>query len=84
MEAFMLTQYIQAAMNKAKYEILADDGSYYGEIDEYNGVYSNADTLEKCRNQLQEVLEEWILFRVSRNLPLPVVDGIELKITRVA
>jgi hypothetical protein len=27
---------------------------------------------------LREVLEEWILFRVHRHLPLPVIDGIEL------
>src|SRR5438309_12030802 len=28
----MLTEYLQAAMRRAKYEILADDGSFYGEI----------------------------------------------------
>lgn len=79
----MLTNYIQAAMRRAKYEILSDDGSFYGEIPEFDGVYANADTLEACREQLEAVLEEWILFRVSRNLPLPVVDGIELTIKEV-
>jgi hypothetical protein len=29
---------------------------------------------------LEEVLEEWVLFRISRHLPMPVVDGIELTI----
>ena len=37
-------------------------------------------TLEICREQLEEVLEEWILFRVHKNRPLPIIDGIELKI----
>ena len=45
---------------------------------------ANAETLEECREQLAEVLEEWILFRVSRNLALPVVEGIELRIREVA
>jgi predicted RNase H-like HicB family nuclease len=76
-------EYINAAMRHARYEILDDDGSYYGEIPECNGVYSNADTLEKCREELQEVLQEWILFRVHRNLSLPVIDGIELTIKEV-
>jgi predicted RNase H-like HicB family nuclease len=67
-------------MHLAKYEILEDDGTFYGEIPGFNGVYANADTLEKCREELEEVLEEWIFFRVSRNLPLPVVEGIELTI----
>jgi predicted RNase H-like HicB family nuclease len=80
----MLTKYIQAAMRQAKYEILSDDGSFYGEISGFDGVYSNADRLEACREELEEVLEEWILFRVSRNLPLPVSDGIELVIKEVA
>ena len=80
----MLTKYIQAAMNKARYEILPDDGSFYGEIPGFDGVYANAETLEACREELEEVLEEWILLRVSRNLPLPAVDGIELTIREVA
>jgi predicted RNase H-like HicB family nuclease len=76
----MLTEYIRAAMRRAKYEILSDDNTFYGEIPGFDGVYANADTLEGCRDELEEVLEEWILFWVSRNLPLPVVDGIELTI----
>lgn len=80
----MLTKYIQAAMRQAKYEILSDDGSFYGETPGFDGVYANADTLEDCRVELEEVLEEWLLFRVSRNLSLPVVDGIELTIKEVA
>jgi len=80
----MLLNYIQGAMRKAKYEILQEDDMYYGEINGFQGVYSHADTLEKCREELQEVLEEWILFRVSKNLALPVIDGISLTIREVA
>lgn len=80
----MLTRYIQAAMRKARYEILPDDGSYYGEIPGFDGVYANTNTLEACRDELEEVLEEWILLRVSQHLPLPTVDGIELTIREVA
>lgn len=79
----MLTQYIQASMRQAKYEILADDGSFYGEIPGFQGVYANAETLEDCRNELAEVLEEWIFFRISRNLELPVINGLRLAIERV-
>lgn len=80
----MLTSYIRAAIHKATYEILPDDGTFYGEIPGFDGVYSNAPTLEECRDELEEVLEEWILFRVSRNLTLPTVDGLNLAIQEVA
>ena len=76
----MLTQYLKSALRKAHYEILPDNGQYYGEISECNGVYATATTLEGCRDELEEVLEEWVLFRVHRNLALPVIDGVELTV----
>jgi len=63
----MPRQYIEAAMRRAKYEILQDDESYYGEIPGFDGVYANAPTLEVCREQLAEVLEDWILIGVAEH-----------------
>ena len=80
----MLTQYIQIAMRQAKYEILPDDGTFYGEIPDFQGVWANAATLEDCRNELAEVLEEWIFLHISDGTPLPVVNGIKLAIERVS
>lgn len=74
----MLTRYISGAMHRATYEILPDDGTFYGEIPGFQGVYANAATLEACRDELEEVLEGWILLRISRNMPLPIVDGMSL------
>lgn len=80
----MLIHYLRAALHQAKYEILTDDGSFYGEIPGFDGVYANAVTLESCREELEEVLEEWIFFRISKNLPVPPVGGIELAVKEVA
>ena len=80
----MLSKYILSAMKKARYEILKDDGSFYGEIPGFRGVYTNSNTLEECREELEEVLEEWLFFRISRNLSIPEVNGIELKIKEIA
>jgi predicted RNase H-like HicB family nuclease len=83
MEDAMIIDYISKAMKHARYEILSD-GTYYGEIPECAGVYANAATLEECRNQLSEILEEWVVFRIHRNLKLPVIDGMEISIRQVA
>jgi len=80
----MLIKYIQSAMKTARYEILADDKTFYGEIPGFQGVYANAATLEGCREELEQTLEDWILLSVAKNLPLPIVDGIELTIRDVA
>ena len=79
----MLRQYIGAAMRRAHYEILSDDGSYYGEIPGFNGVFANAETLEACREQLEEVLEDWILLGVSEHHSLPIVDQIDLSVKEI-
>ncbi|MCP4668819.1 MAG: type II toxin-antitoxin system HicB family antitoxin [Deltaproteobacteria bacterium] len=78
----MIRQYIATAMNHAKYEMLADDNSYYGEISLCPGVYANKDNLEECRNELEEILEEWILFRVYRQLPIPEIDGMKVEVRK--
>jgi predicted RNase H-like HicB family nuclease len=83
LEVEVLTRYLRAALHRATYRVL-DDGSFFGEIPGFDGVWANAGALESCREELEEVLEEWILFRVSRQLPLPTVDNIELKIREVA
>jgi len=79
----MLTSYVQAAMRKARYEIL-DDGTYYGEIPGFPGVFANADTLEVCREQLQEVLEDWILLGLRLGHHLPEVEGLTLEMRKEA
>jgi predicted RNase H-like HicB family nuclease len=79
----ILTEYIRAAMHRATYEILSD-GTFYGEIPGFQGVYANAETLEACREQLQEVLEGWIVLGLRLGHSLPVVEGVGLAVQQEA
>ncbi len=74
----MLTAYINGAMHRAKYSILEDDGTFVGTIPDCQGVWANADTLEACRDELQEVLEEWVILGLQMGHPLPVIGNIDL------
>jgi len=76
----MLTEYLQAAMRKAHYKLLDAAEGFYGEIPGFRGVYAQAGSLERCREELAGTLESWLLFRLSRQLPIPAVDGIALEI----
>jgi len=78
----LLTEYVQAALRRAKYEIL-EDGTFYGEIPGFDGVYANAETLDECREDLRQVLEGWIVLGLRLNHVLPTVDGISLSIEKV-
>ncbi len=73
----MLTKYIQAAMRRAAYEIL-EDGTYYGEIGGFEGVYANHETLLGCQELLQEVLEGWLILGLRLGHEIPVIDELRL------
>ena len=80
----MLTAYIRAAMRQAHYEIVEDDGSFYGEIPAIPGVWANARTLEACREELESVLEGCVLVNIADHSPIPEIDGIRIEIRAVA
>jgi predicted RNase H-like HicB family nuclease len=80
----MLTAYIRAAMRQARYKILPDDGTYFGEIPGITGVWANAASLEDCRDELEDVLEEWIALSLSRQLPIPSIGGVDLTVSQAS
>ena len=77
----MLTEYLRAALGQAHYELLGEGEGFYGEIPKLQGVYAQAETLEACREELAGTLEDWLLFRISRQLPIPAVAGIDPSIS---
>ena len=79
----MLTDYIQAAMRQAEYETL-EDGTIFGRIAVFQGVWANTPDPDSCRDELREVLEDWILVGLRSRHVLPVVDGIDLNVADVA
>lgn len=74
----MLSEYIQAAMRRAHYELIEDSEPFYGEIRECQGVWAVANTLEECRQALMETLEGWLILRLQRGLDIPELDGVRL------
>ncbi|MDO8671390.1 MAG: type II toxin-antitoxin system HicB family antitoxin [Dehalococcoidia bacterium] len=78
----MIGEYIQAALRQARYELIKDDEPYYGEIKGLQGVWATGKTLEECRERLAEVLDGWILIRLTRGLSVPPVGGIELRVPK--
>lgn len=76
----MITEYIQTALRHARYEIIKDDEPYYGEIDGLQGVWATGASLEQCRERLAETLDGWILLRLSRGMPIPPVEGVEIRV----
>ena len=64
-------------MAHAVYDKL-EDGTYAGRIPPCPGVTALASTLRECEEQLQAVLEEWILLGLRLQHPLPVLGDLNL------
>ena len=74
----VINQYIAVALRRAHYELLENGEGFYGSIPELAGVWAQSLTLEECRDELKSALEDWLLFSLSRQGPIPVLKGIDL------
>ena len=74
----MLSEFLDKNLRAARYKILKDR-TYWGDIPGRRGVWANARSLEACRKELREVLENWLLLKVRSK---EHIRGFTLKIDR--
>jgi len=78
----MLQEYIQSALENSKYKVL-EDGTWFAEIPGFEGVWANSESVENCRQELIEVLEEWLILKFKDGDYVPVVNNIDINIKKV-
>ena len=61
-----------------------EDGTWFAEIPGFKGVWANGDSIEECRKELIDVLEEWLVLKLRDKDPSPTVDGLTIEIRDVA
>lgn len=76
----MIREYLDRALRNAHYDML-EDGGYVGEVADLQGVLATARSLEECRDQLAEVIEEWVLVHIARGLAVPPLDGVVVSVS---
>ena len=79
----MITRYIEKALGRASYQAL-EGGSYCATVRGLRGVVALGKTVEECRRELADVIEEWILVRVARGLDVPPIGGVVIKVRRAS
>ncbi len=75
----MILEYINAALEKAKYEIIEDDEPYYGKVPGLKGVWATGKNLEECRRNLAETIEGWVIIRLKKGLSIPSIGHKKFK-----
>ncbi len=79
----IIKNYLDTAIKKAEYKKL-EDGTWFGEIPKLRGVWANGKSVEECRNELLEVLEEWLLLKIKDNDPIPKIAGVNISFRKLA
>ncbi|MBI5875832.1 MAG: type II toxin-antitoxin system HicB family antitoxin [Deltaproteobacteria bacterium] len=79
----MLFEYIQRALETTEYKKL-DGGTWFAEIPGFEGVWANGKTVEECRKELMDVLDEWLILKLRDRDPVPNIKGIEINIKEAA
>ena len=80
----MLLQYIQVALESAHYEIIEDEEPFYGEVPPLAGIWATGKTLEECRHNLAEAIEDWVLFSIAKGLPIPALGQVAIHLPEKA
>lgn len=75
----MIHEYIQSAIGKAQYKTI-EDGTWFAEIPGFEGVWANGKSIEECRHELIDVLEEWLILKLRDGDTIPEIDGQTIKI----
>ena len=74
----MLLQYIKSAQECAHYEIIEDEEPFYGEVPPLAGVWATGKTLEECRRNLTDAIEDWVLFSIAKGLAIPALGEVAI------
>lgn len=75
----MFREYINASLYAAQYKKL-EDFSWFAEIPGLEGVWANGESVEECRQELVEVLEEWLILHIRDGSPIPAINGVVIRI----
>ena len=76
----MLLKYIQTALESAHYQIIEDEEPFYGEVPLLAGVWATGKTLEECRRNLAEAIEDWVLFSIAKGLAIPPLGRVTIRL----
>ena len=74
----MFAEYIQAALEKAEYEVIDNSEPYYAHVPGLVGVWATGKTIEDCRTELIEVIDEWIVAKLQWGQPIPPMNGLTI------
>ena len=69
----MITGYSISALKQAKYKTIESAEPFYGEVPGWEGVSATGKSLEECRNNLEKVINGWLVVQLKRGFVIPPI-----------
>jgi len=77
----VIDDYVSNALKSATVEQL-EDGTYYTEVAELQGVWADSDSEQNAREELADVIREWLELKIEdEDYDIPVIDHLDLNAT---
>lgn len=78
----LMTKYVSAAMHRVAARQL-EDGQWFVEIPELQGVWASSGNLKEAADELEEVLIDWLLLKIEHeDRDIPILETISLNTIR--
>jgi len=65
-------------LKHAHYELIDDEEPFCSEVPELQGAWARGRSLEECRQNLAEVIDDGVLARSSHDLATPPLDEVQI------
>ena len=75
---FALSKYVEAALKTAEYD-KDENGVVIAQVPKASGFFAQGDTFEEARANLQDVIEGNVMLALQLGLPIPRMQGVEIK-----
>jgi predicted RNase H-like HicB family nuclease len=62
---------LKEAVSRAKFETIEDPRPIFATIPGFQGVWANGTSEEECKQELEEVLIEWLYLNLIEGSPIP-------------
>jgi predicted RNase H-like HicB family nuclease len=72
----ILDEYIEAALQSARYEKIEEGTKVYAELPAFRGVWADGTTRAAVKDELRQVLRGWIELQLERGQKLPTLKGV--------
>jgi predicted RNase H-like HicB family nuclease len=76
----LLQRYIQTALRKAKYNYDEETKSFIAVVEELPLCWGQGETHEEAREELENVIEGWILLSIQKGEKLPAINEVVIDI----